>query len=33
VPNDLTGQLDLGGADLVVERLAEVGLAQVLERL
>jgi HAD superfamily hydrolase (TIGR01509 family) len=33
VPNELTGQLDLGRADLVVEGLAEVGLAQVLERL
>jgi HAD superfamily hydrolase (TIGR01509 family) len=33
VPNDLTGQLDLSGADLVVERMAEVGLGEILGRL
>jgi HAD superfamily hydrolase (TIGR01509 family) len=33
VPNELTGQLDLGRADLVVEGLAGVGLAEVLDRL
>ena len=33
VPNELTGQLDLGRAELVVEGLAEVGLAEVLDRL